>query len=188
MLNNTELQRQIWPGLLERPRASGVGSKKSTQQGHSHFCARSVHAVREHGKIGENAADGFFHQTPEGKVDMRLYESLCILRPVPVESDNDRVIEKMKEVLNHAGANIMKLENSGKKKLAYDIQHERKGNFITVQFEGPSTAVAELERFQRMEDQVMKFMTVRINPSEVVAETETGGEDSGRWWDSIKLF
>jgi len=110
---------------------------------------------------------------------MKLYESVCILRPVQAETDNDRVIEKMKEVLTKAGANILKLDNSGKKKLAYDIQHERKGTFITVQFEGPSTVVAELERFQRMEDQVMKFMTVRVNPADLVAVAEPEGENSG---------
>ncbi len=110
---------------------------------------------------------------------MKLYESVCILRPVQAETDHDRVIEKMKEVLTKSGANILKIDNSGKKKLAYDIQHERKGTFITVQFEGPSTVVAELERFQRMEDQVMKFMTVRVNPADLVAVAEPEGEDSG---------
>ncbi len=110
---------------------------------------------------------------------MKLYETVCILRPVQAETDNDRVIEKMKEVLTKSGANILKLDNSGKKKLAYDIQHERKGTFITVQFEGPPTVVAELERFQRMEDQVMKFMTVRVNPADLVAVAEPEGEDSG---------
>jgi len=110
---------------------------------------------------------------------MKIYESVCILRPVQAEMDNDRVVEKMKEVLTKSGANILKLDNSGKKKLAYDIQHERKGTFITVQFEGPSTVVAELERFQRMEDQVMKFMTVRMNPADLVAVPEPEGEDSG---------
>ena len=115
---------------------------------------------------------------------MKLYESICILRPVQAETDNDRVVEKIKEVLTQSGANILKLDNSGKKKLAYDIQHERKGTFITVQFEGPPTVVAELERFQRMEDQVMKFMTVRVNPADLVAvaeaeaEAEAEGEDS----------
>ncbi len=114
---------------------------------------------------------------------MKLYESLCILRPVQTETENERVIEKMKEVLSQAGANILKLDNSGKKKLAYDIQHERKGTYITVQFEGPPTVVFELERFQRMEDQVMKFMTVKLNPSDLVAvaeaEAEASGEDAG---------
>jgi small subunit ribosomal protein S6 len=113
---------------------------------------------------------------------MRLYESLCILRPVQVESEHDQVIQKMKDLLTQSGANILKLDNSGKKKLAYDIQHERKGTFITIQFEGPSTVVHELERFQRMEDQVMKFITVRLNPKDLAAlnesaegETENGG-------------
>ncbi len=110
---------------------------------------------------------------------MKLYESVCILRPVQSETDNDRVVEKIKEVLTQSGANILKLDNSGKKKLAYDIQHERKGTFITIQFEGPPTVVAELERFQRMEDQVMKFMTVRVNPADLVAVAETEGEESG---------
>ena len=109
---------------------------------------------------------------------MKLYESLCILRPVQAETENERVIEKMKEVLTQAGANILKLDNSGKKKLAYDIQHERKGTYITVQFEGPPTVVFELERFQRMEDQVMKFMTVRLNPSDLVPVAEASGEDA----------
>ena len=109
---------------------------------------------------------------------MKLYESISILRPVQAETDHDRVVEKMKEILTKSGANILKLDNSGKKKLAYDIQHERKGTFITVQFEGPSTVVAELERFQRMEDQVMKFMTVRVNPADLVADAESEGEES----------
>jgi small subunit ribosomal protein S6 len=109
---------------------------------------------------------------------MKLYESLCILRPVQVETESERVIEKMKEVLKQAGANILKFDNSGKKKLAYDIQHERKGTYITVQFEGPPTVVFELERFQRMEDQVMKFMTVRLNPSDLVPVAEASGEDA----------
>ncbi len=108
---------------------------------------------------------------------MRLYESMCILRPGQVETDEEGVVEKIREVLAKTGANILKLDNSGKKKLAYDIKHERKGTFITVQFEGSSEAVQELERFQRMEDQVMKFMTVRLNPADLAAVEKTEGED-----------
>ncbi len=110
---------------------------------------------------------------------MRLYESMCILRPGQAETDEEGVVEKIREILTKTGSNILKLDNSGKKKLAYDIQHERKGTFITVQFEGPSEAVQELERFQRMEDQVMKFMTVRLNPADLAAVGETEGEDPG---------
>ncbi len=112
---------------------------------------------------------------------MKLYESISILRPAQVETESERVIEKIQEILTSSGANILKLDNSGKKKLAYDIKHERKGTFITVQFEGPGTVIAELERFQRMEDQVMKFMTVRLNPADLipVPETENEGTENG---------
>ena len=92
-----------------------------------------------------------------------------------------RLIEKMQEILTQSGANVLKVDNSGKKRLAYDIQHERKGTFITLQFEGPPTVIAELERFQRMEDQVMKFMTIRLNPADLVPVEQSGqheGEDS----------
>lgn len=115
---------------------------------------------------------------------MQLYESLCILRPVQVETENEQVVQKMKDLLTQSGATILKLDNSGKKKLAYDIQHERKGTFITIQFEGPPTVVKELERMQRMEDQVMKFITVKLNPKDLVAVNEAGSgegesEDGG---------
>ena len=109
---------------------------------------------------------------------MKLYESLCILRPVQVETEHEQVVQKMKELLTQSGATILKLDNSGKKKLAYDIQHERKGTFITIQFEGPTTVVKELERFQRMEDQVMKFMTVKLNPKDLAAANQVSEGDS----------
>jgi small subunit ribosomal protein S6 len=121
-----------------------------------------------------SVSDSIIHRE---RVFMKLYESVSILRPVQEETVNDQVVEKMKGILTQAGANILNLDNSGKKKLAYDIQHERKGTFITVQFEGPSTVVAELERFQRMEDQVMKFMTVRVNPADLVVAEEPDGEN-----------
>ncbi len=109
---------------------------------------------------------------------MKLYESVCILRPVQAETDNDRVVDKIKEILTESGASILHVDNSGKKKLAYEIRHERKGTFLTVRFEGPPAVVAELERFQRMDDQVMKFMTVRLNPSDLVPVAQSEGEES----------
>ena len=61
---------------------------------------------------------------------MRLYESVCILHPSQTDEETGKVIEKMKEILDRSGATIVKLENEGKKKLAYDIQHERRGTYI----------------------------------------------------------
>lgn len=112
---------------------------------------------------------------------MRLYESVCILHPSQTDEETEKVVEKMKEILERSGATLVKLENEGKKKLAYDIQHERRGTFITMQFEGGNKVVDELERYHRMEDGVMKFMTVRVpqGRQETNAEAESESQDGG---------
>ena len=93
---------------------------------------------------------------------MRLYESICILRPSQTEEDTAQLVEKMRSTLERAGATILNVENSGKKRLAYEIQHERRGTYISFQFQADGKVVSELERLHRMEDSVMKFMTVRL--------------------------
>ena len=59
-----------------------------------------------------------------------------------------------------------------KKKLAYDVQHERRGTYLIIQFQGKGNAVNELERFHRMEDGIMKFLTVEIQPDQVKPKGE----------------
>lgn len=115
---------------------------------------------------------------------MRLYESVCILHPSQTDEDTAKVVEKMKEIVERSGATIVKLENEGKKKLAYDIQHERRGTYITMQFQAGGSVVDELERFQRMEDSVMKFLTVRVPPDsqKKQAETQTESPESTNGW------
>lgn len=93
---------------------------------------------------------------------MRLYESVSILRTSLTDEETEKVVQRMKELLERNGATVRKVESLGKRKLAYEIEHERKGTYLCIQFEGPGTAVEELERFQRLEDAVLKFMTVRL--------------------------
>lgn len=93
---------------------------------------------------------------------MRLYESMSILNASLTEEETANVVERMTGLLERNGAKLLKVENLGKRKLAYEIEHERKGTYICLQFEGPGTIVEELERFQRMEDAVLKFMTIRL--------------------------
>ncbi|MEW6544530.1 MAG: 30S ribosomal protein S6 [Nitrospirota bacterium] len=92
---------------------------------------------------------------------MSLYESIFIVRPSLTDDDTGKLIEKMKGVLEKSGATLLKLENWGRKKLAYEVRRERKGTFVYVHFKSPGTAVAELERAYRLEDSVIKFLTVK---------------------------
>jgi small subunit ribosomal protein S6 len=93
---------------------------------------------------------------------MQLYESIFIVRPSLSDEDTNKIIEKMKGVVAKAGATLLKLENWGKKKLAYEIKRERKGTFVYLHFRSEGGVVSELERSYRLEDSVLKFLTVRV--------------------------
>ncbi len=107
---------------------------------------------------------------------MQSYESLFILRPSLSDEDASRLIEKMKGVLEKSGATIHKLDNWGKKKLAYEVKRERKGTYVYLQFEAPGAAIGELERSYRLEDSVLKFLTVK---QELQAAPAAGGQAQG---------
>lgn len=103
---------------------------------------------------------------------MQFYESIFIVRPSLSDDDTNQLIEKMKGVLEKAGASLIKLENWGKKKLAYEVKRERRGTFVYLQFKAAGNAVGELERSYRLEDSVLKFLTVRLKhpPADKPAE------------------
>jgi small subunit ribosomal protein S6 len=93
---------------------------------------------------------------------MQLYESIFIIRPSLSDDDTNKLIEKMKGLVEKAGAAILILENWGKKKLAYEIKRERRGTFVYLHFRSAGTVVDELERAYRLEDSVLKFLTIRV--------------------------
>ena len=94
---------------------------------------------------------------------MAYYESICILRSSVPEDEASQVVDKMKGSLEKNGASILKVDNWGKKKLAYEVGHDRRGTFVLFQFEGKGHVVSELERMYRLEDSVLKFMTVAVD-------------------------
>jgi small subunit ribosomal protein S6 len=90
------------------------------------------------------------------------YESIFIVRPSLTDDDTTKLIDKMKGVLEKTGASLQRLENWGKKKLAYEVKRERKGTFVYMYFTAKGDVVSELERAYRLEDSILKFMTIRL--------------------------
>ena len=111
---------------------------------------------------------------------MACYESIFILRSSLADEEAEAVIEKMKSALTKNGATIMKAESWGKKKLAYEIKHDRRGTYILLQFESTQeNMVSELERLYRLEDSVIKFLTVRVEEEELQGAAAEKGESEG---------
>lgn len=110
------------------------------------------------------------------EVLMQLYESIFIVRPSLSDEDTSKVIEKMKGVVEKNGATLLKSENWGKKKLAYEVKRERKGTFVYLHFRSEGGVVGELERSYRLEDSVIKFLTVRL--TQEATQKPAGPENS----------
>jgi small subunit ribosomal protein S6 len=94
---------------------------------------------------------------------MRIYEELFIVRPDLPEEETDQLIERLTVLIAGQGGNVDKVDKWGVRKLAYRVQKRTEGYYVLLQFTAKPETVKELERQLRVQDQVMKFLTVRID-------------------------
>jgi small subunit ribosomal protein S6 len=116
---------------------------------------------------------------------MRPYETIFILDPDLEEAQTQSTIEKVKGIITQNRGEISKVEDWGKRKLAYQVKKKTKGHYILVHFTGSSLLVSELERNFRVMDAVIKFQSVRLDESHApssetpIPEEPTGEESEG---------
>ncbi len=91
---------------------------------------------------------------------MNKYESVIIINPSIDEEAVKAVSQKYVDLINNDGK-VEKIENLGKKKLAYDVKKNKEGYYVVINFESKPELIAELERNYRIEDQIIKFITVK---------------------------
>jgi small subunit ribosomal protein S6 len=95
---------------------------------------------------------------------MRIYENLFIVKPDATEEEIDLLIEQMsKNITSTPGGTIDKVEKWGKRRLAYRVEKQREGYYVLLTFTADSQAVREFERRMRVQDSIIKFLTVRID-------------------------
>lgn len=95
---------------------------------------------------------------------MTVYETIFILKTSLTDDEMGKVIAKMRGVLEKGGAELLKVENWGKKKMAYEVRKEKKGAYVFFRFRGAGALVSELERQYRLEDSIIKFLTIKCDP------------------------
>jgi len=94
---------------------------------------------------------------------MRIYENLFIVKPDAAEEDIDSLIEQMSKNITTAGGTVDKVEKWGKRRLAYRVEKQREGYYVLLTFTTEPSVVREFERRMRVQDSVIKFLTVRID-------------------------
>ena len=94
---------------------------------------------------------------------MRIYENLFIVKPDATEEEIDALIDLMSKGITSNGGTIDKVDKWGKRRLAYRVEKQREGFYILLQFTAEPTVVKEFERRMRVQDSIIKFLTVRID-------------------------
>lgn len=94
---------------------------------------------------------------------MRIYEELFIVRPDTPEEEIDAFVEQLTGVITADGGTVDKVEKWGVRRLAYLVEKQSEGYYVLIQFSAGSTVAKELERRMRVNDAVMKFITVRVD-------------------------
>ncbi len=114
---------------------------------------------------------------------MKRYEIIVILDPDLSEDQRQPVFDRIGELIPQQGGQLVKVEDWGNRKLAYQIKKKPRGYYALIDFCGAGPLVSEMERFLRIDDRVMKYMTVQTDPmvdTEALAretsEAETAAE------------
>ena len=102
--------------------------------------------------------------------EKRIYEVVFIIDPATGEEDSTRLVENLQKIVTDQGGAITKSESMGRRQLAYKIGRNHEGHFMLFEIEGTGGEIAELERRMRVSDQVMRYLTVRVDEDRRRAE------------------
>jgi len=103
-------------------------------------------------------------------LNKRTYEVIFIVDPTAGDEEVMRLSEGVQKIITGQGGNIVKTEMMGKRQLAYEINHKKDGTYVLLEVEGSGGEIAEVERRMRVNDQILRYMTVRVDEARRRAE------------------
>jgi small subunit ribosomal protein S6 len=96
---------------------------------------------------------------------VREFDTTFIVQPEISEEGREALIGKLRGVLERSGATPLEVDDMGKKKLAFEIKKFQKGHYLSLFYLDKGQAVAELERAMRLDESVLRWLTVRCADS-----------------------
>jgi small subunit ribosomal protein S6 len=97
---------------------------------------------------------------------MPLYEHVFLARQDASTQQVEELTAQMTGVVEQAGGKVTKTENWGVRSLTYRMNKNRKAHFVLLNIDAPSAAVAEIERQERISEDVIRYLTVRVEELE----------------------
>ena len=97
---------------------------------------------------------------------MPLYEHVFLARQDLAQAQVDALAENATKILTDNGGKVVKTETWGLKSLAYKIAKNRKAHFVMLDVDAPAPAIAELERQSNINEDIIRFLTIRVDELE----------------------
>ena len=115
---------------------------------------------------------------------MPLYEHVFLARQDLAQAQVDALAENATKIIEDNGGKVVKTETWGLRSLAYRIAKNRKAHYVALDFEAPTPVVAELERQTQINEDVIRYMTIRVDaheqgPSAMMRRNERDRDDRG---------
>lgn len=99
----------------------------------------------------------------------RQYETLIVLKPTLTEEETVAKIGQIREIIEKNGAQIAATNSVGVRKLAYEVAKNQRGYYYIYYYTAPATAISEVERLLRINEEVIKFFTLKYETKKEIA-------------------
>jgi len=101
---------------------------------------------------------------------MNCYETLFVVKPTLTEEETAAEIAKIKDVLTKVEAELLATDDMGMRKLAYPVQKNDRGYYTVLFYKANGDAIAEIERNLKINEEVIKFLTVKYVKNKEIAQ------------------
>ena len=95
--------------------------------------------------------------------EKRIYEVVFIVDPDADDEEVMKLSEALQKIVTSQKGSVAKTEVMGRRQLAYEIKHKREGTYMLLEIEGSGAEIAELERRMRVNDRILRYITVRVD-------------------------
>ena len=115
---------------------------------------------------------------------MPLYEHVFLARQDASTQQVEELTTQMTGIVEQGGGKVVKMENWGVRSLTYRMNKNRKAHFVLLNIDAPSAVVAEIERQERISEDVIRYLTVRVEeheegPSAMLRKVDRDRDDRG---------
>lgn len=100
----------------------------------------------------------------------RTYEVMYIIDPDTADDKIAKLNEAVGKLIDKEGGNVVRMDDIGRRRLAYPIQKKEEGYYVLFEIEGTGQEIAELERRMRVNDMILRYLTVRVDEDRKAAE------------------